>query len=225
MSPKVLLLAAALAGTTAIVPVLANQPSDGSTTPTTPAVTAPGMPGMPGQPPEPLRVKILFNLLDRNGDGAIDQDELATLTKAIFAALDTNSDGKISADEFAKALPFAGPGRGMAMGQFMRHGPGPGGPGFGGPGFGGPGFDHGPWHDHFGMDGHHPNRPDWRQGQLPDNRDHGQQPAEFGANPGQPDPAGGPLPDFASLDKNGDGVISPDEFQNGAPVPPPAPQQ
>jgi hypothetical protein len=211
MSPKTLLLAATLVGSTALVPAFAAAPTpDAGATP--PTATTP----MP-QPPLPLRDKILFSLLDRNGDGAIDQDELATLTKAIFSALDTNGDGKISADEFARALPFAGAGPGMAMGQFMRHGPGPG--------FGGPGFGHGPWHDHFGMDGHHPNRPDWRQGQLPDDHAPGQQPAELGANPGQPGPAGGAQPDFASLDKNGDGVISPDEFQNGAPVPPPAPQQ
>jgi len=207
MSPKVLLLAAALAGTTAIVPVLANQPSDGSTTPTTPAVTAPGMPGMPGQPPEPLRVKILFNLLDRNGDGAIDQDELNAFAKAVFGALDVNGDGKISTDEFAKAMPFAGGRPGGAMGQFMRHGPG---------------MQNGPHFDRFGFDGRHPPRPDWHQGQN-DQGPAGPGPARFGDNEGAQPPVGGP-PDFASLDKNGDGVLTPDEFQNGAPAPqPPAP--
>lgn len=205
MSPKVLLLAAALAGTTAIVPVLANQPADGSTTPQPPTATAPAMPGMPGQPPEALRTKILFNLLDRNGDGAIDQDELNAFTKAVFTALDTNGDGKISNDEFAKAVPFAG-GRPAMMGQFMHHGPG---------------MHPGPRFDRFGFDGHRPPRPDWHQGQN-DQGPAGPGPAGFEDNGPQP-PAGGP-PDFASLDKNGDGVLTPDEFQSGGPAPqPPAP--
>jgi len=205
MSPKVLLLAAALAGTTAIVPVLANQPSDGSTTPMPPAATAPGMPGVPGQPPEALRTKILFNLLDRNGDGVIDQDELNAVAKAVFGAVDTNGDGKISTDEFAKAMPFAGGRPGGPMGQFMHHGPGMMHPGF----------------DRFGQDGRHPH-PGWRQG-MNDHGPAGPGPRQFGDNDGPQPPAGGP-PDFASLDKNGDGVLTPDEFQNGGPAPqPPAP--
>ena len=199
MSPKVLLLAAAFAGTTAIVPVLANQPADGSTPPTATA------PAMPGQPPEALRTKILFNLLDRNGDGAIDQDELNAVAKAVLAAVDTNGDGKISADEFAKAMPFAGGHPGGPMGQFMHHGPG---------------MQPGPGFNRFGFDGRHRPRPDWRQGQ--NDQGAGPGPAGFDDNGPQP-PAGGP-PDFASLDKNGDGVLTPDEFQNGAPLPqPPAP--
>jgi len=218
MSPKVLILAAALASSTALVPAFANQPTDAAASPPAANQTA------PGQPPVPMRDKILFNLLDRNGDGVIDQDELAALTKAVFAAADTNGDGKISADEFDKALPFGGGRPGMMMGRFMHHGPGFGGPGFDGPGFG----------PRFGMDGHHPQHPRWQQGQndqgpgagpgqFGDNQ--GPQPADLGDDQGaQPQPAG-PHPDFASLDKNGDGVITPDEFQGGMPVPPPAPQQ
>jgi len=214
MSPKVLILAAALAGSTAIVPVFADQATTAANIPA-PATTAPGTagPAMPGQPPAPLREKILFNLLDRNGDGAIDQDEFNAFAKAVFAALDTNGDGKITQDELDKALPFMGGGRpGGEMGRFMGHGPGPG------PHFG-----------RFGMDGHHQRpdwRPDWRQGQLQNGPDQGQPPAELGDNQAPP-PAGDPS-NFASLDKNGDGVITPDEFQNGAPqlpAPAPAPQQ
>lgn len=193
MSPKALILAAALASSTALVPAFANQPTDATGTP--PAATGPTT---PGQPPVPMRDKILFNLLDRNGDGVIDQDELATLTKAVFAAADTNGDGKISADEFDKALPFGG-GRPGMMGRFMHHGPG-----FGGPGFG----------PRFGMDGRHPY---WQQGQNDERA--GEGPAELGDNQGARPQAGGTQPSFASLDKNGDGVITPDEFQGGAPVP------
>ena len=216
MSPKALILAAALASSTALVPAFANQPTDPAASP--PASTATG-PTVPGQPPVPLRDKVLFNLLDRNGDGVIDQDELAALTKAVFAAADTNGDGKISADEFDKAVPFGRGGPGMMMGHFIHHGPG-----FGGPGFG----------PRFGMDGRHPQPPRWQQGQndhgpggMPaqfgDNQ--GPQPADLGDNQGSQEQPRGPQPNFASLDKNGDGVITPDEFQGGVPLPPPAPQQ
>lgn len=201
MSPKALILAAALASSTALVPAFANQTTDATASP-----PASAGPTVPSQPPVPLRDKVLFNLLDRNGDGVIDQDELAALTKAVFAAADTNGDGKISADEFDKAVPFGRGGPGMMMGHFMHHGPG-----FGGPGFG----------PRFGMDGRHPQPPRWQQGQ----NDHGPggMPAQFGDNQGGQEQPGGP--NFASLDKNGDGVITPDEFRGGVPLPPPAPQQ
>ncbi len=214
MSPKVLLLAAALASSTAIVPVLANQPADNNgPAPTPPAATATA-PGMPGQRPENLREKILFNLLDRNGDGAIDQQEFDAFSNAVFKALDANGDGKITPDEIAKAMPFAGGGHpGWQMGgRFMQHGPG----------FG-PGM--GPHFNRFGFDGHRPH-PDWRQGQN-DQGPAGQPgPANLGDNEGAQPPAPGGHPDFASLDKNGDGVLTPDEF-NAAPAAPqpPAPQQ
>jgi hypothetical protein len=214
MSPKALLLAAALASSTAIVPVLADQtPATGANPPV--AGTT-----VPGQPQIPLREKILFNLLDKNGDGAIDQDEFNAFAKAVFSALDANGDGKITIEELQKVMPFAGGRPGWAMGgQFMHHGPG-----------------FGPRPDRFGMDGHHGPRLDWRQGQ----NDQGPAgaPAQFGDN-GAQQPAGGPppaqlgdndpqgpdggQPSFASLDKNGDGVLTPDEFQGAAPLPPPAP--
>ena len=193
MSPKTLLIAAAaLAASAAAIP----------------ASAAPG-PNDPGNHPVPLRAQIMFNLIDTNGDGAIDATEAAALQKAIFGALDANKDGKLTEDEFRKvAAGFDGDGQ-RRPGMMMRGGPGMGGPGMGWPGFHRPG-DHrqGQLDDQQGPDGQGgPNGP-----QLGDNQD------------GQP-PQGAPPPrDFASLDTNGDGVVSPDEFAAGAPPIPGAPQ-
>lgn len=198
LSPKMLLIAAAAfaASTAATLPALA---------------AAPGQPDQQSQPdqvrPVPLRAQIMFNLIDRNGDGAIDQDEITALSKAIFSAVDKNSDGKLSTDEFQQ-LAEHGPGFGPDM-----RGPG----GMRGPGMRGPdGMG--------GMGGFffHRGGPDGRQGQMMDN---GQGPGsqdrmmQQGYDQGaQPPAAGSQTQDFASLDKNGDGVISPDEFAAGAPV-------
>lgn len=154
----------------------------------------------------PLRAQILFNLVDVNGDGAIDQTEIAALQRAVFVAIDVDGDGKLTAEEFGKVT--AGPRERMArFGQWM---------GRGGPrdGHHGPGFHRGPR--------------DGRQGQLempgmPGAPDGGQMPQmprpQLGeGETGQPDgvPGGEPR-DFASLDTNGDGVVSAEEFAAGAP--------
>jgi hypothetical protein len=196
MSPKTLIIAAVAltASSAAVISAVAVPPAD-------PAPAAPGQ-TVPMHP-APLRATILFNLLDRNGDGAIDQDELATLNKAIFAAVDANGDGQISAEEFDRAVPMMG-GGGPRMGQFQHHGPRFG---MNGPGWGGPRFHRG----------------EMRQGEL--QNDQGP------AGPGGPlqlgdsaDRQQGPgAQDFATLDKNGDGVISPDEFAAGGPQMPRAP--
>ena len=198
MSPKTFIIAAAAlaASSAAVLPAMAAPPAD-TTTPAAP--TAP-------MHPLPLRATVLFNLLDRNGDGTIDQDELAALTKAIFSAVDANGDGKISADEFDRAVPNFGAGQ-PRIGRFFHHGPA-----FG---MGGPRFHH---------------RGDERQGQLQDDQGPAGPggPQQFGDNDGQPQDAA-PQQSFASLDKNGDGVLSPDEFSAGAPaqpgMPPLPPQQ
>lgn len=176
------------------------------------ASTLPALAAAPGQPdrqtqtdqvrPVPIRAQIMFNLIDRNGDGTIDQDEIAALSKAIFSAVDKNGDGKLSKDEFQQ-LAERGPGfgRGPEMrGMEMREMRGPDGMG---------GFFF------------HRGGPDGRQGQL----DNGQGPGpqgpmmQQGDNQVAPPPADSAQPqNFASLDTNGDGVISPDEFATGAPV-------
>jgi EF hand len=201
LSPKMLLIAAAAlaASTAATLPALA---------------AAPGQPDQQSQPdqvrPVPLRAQIMFNLIDRNSDGSIDQDEIAALSKAIFSAIDKDSDGKLSKDEFQQIAEH-GPGFGPEMrGPGMRGMRGPGGEGMRGPdGMGGFFF--------------HRGGPDGRQGQMDGGPGAGpqdrmmQQGYDQGA---QPPAAGGPTQDFASLDKNGDGVISPDEFAAGAPAMP-----
>ncbi len=200
MSPKTMIIAAAAIAAASVVALSAS-----AAPPADPA--APPSPSAPASPmhPAPLRATILFNLLDRNGDGAIDQDELAALTKAIFSAVDANGDGKITAEEFDRALPaLAGGGQPPRMGQFMHHGQG--------------------FH-RFGMMGPRFHRPgDNRQGLLENDQGPGPQ-QQLGDNDAQPQIAG-PQQDFASLDKNGDGVLSPDEFSAAAPaIPgvPPAP--
>jgi Ca2+-binding EF-hand superfamily protein len=47
---------------------------------------------------------VVFNLIDRNGDGEIDREEASTLFDAIFTTLDANDDGKLSKDEINSAL-------------------------------------------------------------------------------------------------------------------------
>jgi hypothetical protein len=213
LSPKLLFAAAAaFAASAATLPAIA-APGD-----------QPAAQQQDQQRPAPLRAQILFNLVDANGDGAIDATEAAALEKAIFGALDANHDGKLTPDEFRKvANDFMD---NHPRFQAFRNGKGgPGmmrGPGMRGPGMWGPG-----WHRN-GPDGQ-------RQGALPGD----QQP---GPN-GQIGPDGQPGPDqqlgqnddmmmpgdmgpgqqtqtFASLDKNGDGVVTPDEFAaSGLPIP------
>jgi len=207
MSPKTLIIAAAALTASAAAAVPAFSDTTAPTTP--PAAGAPA----PTDRPLPFRAQILFNLVDTNGDGSVDQTEFAAFEKAVFSAIDKDHDGKLSVAEFEQLGlgGMGGPmrpdmmGSGHPMARFMmqRHGWGPTRPGM-------PRPDGGPAN----------------QGML----DNGQQP---GADQGmQPQ-------DFASLDKNGDGVITPDEFSQAmpggpvapgpdapdAPPPPPAAQQ
>ncbi len=77
-----------------------------------------------------MEPSIMFNLLDRNGDGAIDKDEASALTNAIFAALDADHNGTLSEQELQGALNHMrmgrmGNGHGNANDQFsFRRGPG-----------------------------------------------------------------------------------------------------
>ena len=186
MSPKTLLIAAAaLAASTA-----ATLPAS--------AAPAPVASDQTQSRPVPLRATIMFNLLDRNADGAIDQEEIAALQKAIFTAIDTDKDGKLTQDEFKKVAEGFGGQRGPGrMGQ-GRFGHGPDGRG--------PGMHRGPGGDRQGQLNNQqaPGAPDGQLTQQGDNQD------------GPPAGRGQPR-DFASLDTNGDGVVSPDEFAAGAP--------
>jgi len=169
---------------------------------TTPPATPPaaGAPMMPPVHALPFRAQILFNLVDTNGDGSIDATEFAAFEKAAFNALDTDHDGKLSVTEFERIAGILD-----GNGASGRAGP--------------PLARFQQFQRHWG-----PGRPGFggpgnpmRQGML----DGDQQPSV--------DQGGAPQ-NFASLDKNGDGVISPDEFSAGAanllagqPPAPPAP--
>lgn len=199
MSPKLLFAAAAAFAASAA---------------SLPAHAAPGDAAPQQSRPEPLRAQIMFNLIDTNGDGAIDATEAAALQKAIFGALDANKDGKLTPDEFRKVAADFG---GRDGGPRFR-GPGMGGPGMGRPGLHRPGFG---WQHRGGPDGQ-------RQGALPGDQQPGPQ-DQLGQNDDgmQPGDAAPPQPrDFASLDKNGDGVVTPDEFAaGGLPMPFPGADQ
>ncbi len=50
----------------------------------------------------------LMKVLDANGDGVIDADEIANASKALLT-LDKNGDGKLTMDELRPPRPEGGP--------------------------------------------------------------------------------------------------------------------
>jgi hypothetical protein len=101
----------------------------------------------PMAPPQPetraeaqARAGALFDKMDLNHDGKLDQADRAVRINQMFDRIDTNHDGMISRDEFA------------AMHEH-EHGMGPGHPGPGGPGGAPGGWHHGGEHmGHWGYD-------------------------------------------------------------------------
>ena len=69
------------------------------------AVTAASaFPAAAAPAPEPVRAAVMFWLLDRNGDGVIDKNEIAALRAAAFDALDRNHDGMLAKDEVTATI-------------------------------------------------------------------------------------------------------------------------
>lgn len=59
-------------------------------------------PGMTGDVPMMMRghmMKIMFAIVDTDGDGALSFEEVTAVHKRIFDAVDTNKDGKVTPDE------------------------------------------------------------------------------------------------------------------------------
>lgn len=186
MSAKTLIIAAAaLAASTAMTVPSFAAGGDG----TGPNGTGPGANAPAAATNLPLRAEVLFNLLDTNHDGAVDQQEFTALSNAVFNALDKNHDGKLEQDELPRQMG--------AMMQGGRFGPGA------------PGNWHGRMGDHGGWgrwDGRGP-------GMMGRTGFNGPQGPGFGMM----------QQTFASLDTNGDGAITPDEFAAHMPNQAPAP--
>ncbi len=91
------------------------------------AATAAGQPGLPGgAPPDP---NLLFNRLDRNGDGLLTAAELPNFNtlppqiRAVLSAADRNGDGAISREEFLGSFPGLPGGNGLPNGPPNGNGP------------------------------------------------------------------------------------------------------
>jgi hypothetical protein len=52
----------------------------------------------------PVRGAVMFWLLDRNNDGAIDKGEVEALRTVIFDAVDTDGDGSVTKEEFVAVI-------------------------------------------------------------------------------------------------------------------------
>lgn len=74
------------------------------------------------QPETPIRGAVMFWLLDRNNDGAIDKTEIEALRATIFETVDTDSDGKVTSEEFVAAIGQMRELRGQRGPRGERHG-------------------------------------------------------------------------------------------------------
>lgn len=92
--------------------VLAQAPAQ-ATQPAQPGMMRPGMMGMMGDMMRPgamgampmmaassYMTKVMFAIVDANGDGALSFDEVTAIHKRIFDAMDANKDGKVTIEEF-----------------------------------------------------------------------------------------------------------------------------
>ncbi|HEU5017875.1 MAG TPA: EF-hand domain-containing protein [Pseudolabrys sp.] len=58
-----------------------------------------GMPGPRGMMGSPLMMRIVFILMDSNGDGTISLQEFQSAHERIFKAMDANHDGRLTLEE------------------------------------------------------------------------------------------------------------------------------
>jgi len=53
----------------------------------------------------PIMTRMIFALIDADGDGAISLSEFQTAHERLFKAMDSNKDGKLTPDEMGAFMP------------------------------------------------------------------------------------------------------------------------
>lgn len=67
------------------------------------AVTVMTLPASAATEPSPVRGTVMFWLMDRNGDGAIDRQEIEALRAVVFDSLDLDKNGSVTKEEVGDA--------------------------------------------------------------------------------------------------------------------------
>jgi EF hand len=56
-------------------------------------------PGVGGLPPSPMMMRMMFVLMDTDGDGTVSLQEFQSAHERMFKAMDTNKDGRLTVEE------------------------------------------------------------------------------------------------------------------------------
>ena len=146
------------------------------------------------QPNKEARGAVMFWLLDRNNDGAIDRSEVDALRTVIFDTVDTDDDGKVTREEFIAVIgERGGPGRG----GWNERGDGP---------------RRGQWRDHSRHDG--PGKGDFAEHRGERMMERLGIDAEDGLD--KDDFVGAPPILFERADEDGNGTVSQSEFKQAS---------